>query len=116
MSSCRTRWRVAGVVIGRGGEEARLRELAGDVAAGRGRSVLIEGEPGIGKSSLLAAGIEVAAGLGCRVLRGAADEFVGQFPLRVLLDCFAGCECGEVAALGPGVGGGGGGGSCHSGV
>src|ERR1700761_4277111 len=98
MSSCRTDggWRA---LIGRGGGQARLRALAAAVAAGRGRSVLIEGEPGIGKSSLLAAGIEGAAGLGCRVLRGAADEFVGRFPLRVLLDCFAGYEGGEVAAL-----------------
>ena len=61
--------------------------------------MLIEGEPGIGKSALLAAGIEGAAGLGCRVLRGVVDEFVGRFPLRVLLDCFAGYEGGEVAAL-----------------
>ena len=66
---------------------------------GRGRSVLIEGEPGIGKSALVAAGIEGAGELGCVVLRGAADEFVGRFPLRVLLDCFAGYECGDVAAL-----------------
>jgi hypothetical protein len=90
---------VTSVLIGRGAELARLRELVGEVAAGRGRSVLVEGEPGIGKSSLIAAGIEGAAGLGCRVLRGAADEFTGRFPLRVLLDCFAGYECGDVAAL-----------------
>ena len=87
------------VIIGRGAEQTRLHELVGEVAAGRGRSVLVEGEPGIGKSSLIAAGIEGAAALGCRVLRGAADEFVGRFPLRVLLDCFAGYECGDVAAL-----------------
>jgi DNA-binding CsgD family transcriptional regulator len=99
------------VLIGRGAELGRLWELAGEVAAGRGRSVLIEGEPGIGKSSLLAAGVEVAAGLGCRVLRGAADEFAGRFPLRVLLDCFAGGECEEVAALARGEWGGVAGGS-----
>jgi DNA-binding CsgD family transcriptional regulator len=66
----------------------------------------VEGEPGIGKSALVAAGLEGAAGLGCLVLRGAADEFVGRFPLRVLLDCFAGCGIGEVAALARGEWGG----------
>jgi hypothetical protein len=33
------------------------------------------------------------------VLRGAADEFAGRFPLRVLLDCFAGAGAGDMAAL-----------------
>jgi DNA-binding CsgD family transcriptional regulator len=71
----RARWQVTSVIIGRSAEQARLRELVGEVAAGRGRSVLVEGEPGIGKSALIAAGLEGAAGLGCLVLRGAADEY-----------------------------------------
>jgi DNA-binding CsgD family transcriptional regulator len=102
---------VASFLIGRGAEQARLAELVAEVAAGRGRSVLVEGEPGIGKSALVAAGIEGAGELGCVVLRGAADEFVGRFPLRVLLDCFAGYECGDVAALARGEWGGVAGGS-----
>jgi DNA-binding NarL/FixJ family response regulator len=97
--SCPEWWQVTNILVGRGAEQARVRELVHDVAGGRGRSVLVEGEPGIGKSALIEAGIEGAAELGCRVLRGAADEFVGRFPLRVLLDCFAGHRAADVAAL-----------------
>lgn len=80
---------MTGTVIGRHAEEAGLRGLVRDVAAGQGQSILVEGEPGIGKSSLLSAGLAEATTLGCRLLSGAADEFGGRFPLRVLLDCFA---------------------------
>jgi DNA-binding NarL/FixJ family response regulator len=99
-------WQVTNILVGRVVEQARVRELVHDVAAGRGRSVLVEGEPGIGKSSLIEAGIEGATELGCRVLRGAADEFSGRFPLRVLLDCFAAGGVGDMAALARGDWGG----------
>ena len=80
-------------------EEDQLRELVRGVAGGVGRAVLVEGEPGIGKTSLISAGLADAASLGCRVLLGAADEFGGRFPLRVLLDCFASHGVGDVASL-----------------
>jgi DNA-binding CsgD family transcriptional regulator len=99
-------WQVTSILVGRVVEQARVRELVHDVAAGRGRSVLVEGEPGIGKSSLIEAGIEGATELGCRVLRGAADEFSGRFPLRVLLDCFAAGGVGDMTALAGGDWGG----------
>ncbi|HEV2374598.1 MAG TPA: ATP-binding protein, partial [Streptosporangiaceae bacterium] len=86
-------------LVGRDLEEAHLRELVRKVAAGVGGSVLVEGEPGIGKSSLISAGLAEAAGLGCRVLRGVADEFGGRFPLRVLLDCFVTHGVGDVHGL-----------------
>ncbi|HEV2372022.1 MAG TPA: AAA family ATPase [Streptosporangiaceae bacterium] len=86
-------------MVGRDVEEARLRALVRDVAAGQGRSVLVEGEPGIGKSALVSAGLSEAAGLRCRLLRGAADEFGGRFPLRVLLDCFARHGVSDLAAM-----------------
>jgi transcriptional regulator with AAA-type ATPase domain len=44
-------WRPAGgadLLIGRDGELSRLVRWVRDVAAGRGRAVLVEGEPGIG--------------------------------------------------------------------
>ncbi len=75
------------VLVGRDGELARLRRLVTEVADGRGRSVWVEGEPGIGKSALLTAGLADARRSGCAVFWESADEARQQFPLWVLLDC-----------------------------
>src|SRR5262249_35009580 len=56
------------------------------VAAGRGNSVLIEGEPGIGKSALVRAALARAADRGCAAFWGAGDELGQALPLRPLLD------------------------------
>jgi DNA-binding CsgD family transcriptional regulator/tetratricopeptide (TPR) repeat protein len=64
-----------------------LRELVAAVARGRGAVAWVEGEPGIGKSALLAAGLAGAAALGCTVFAGAADPLRAPFPLGVMLDC-----------------------------
>jgi DNA-binding CsgD family transcriptional regulator/tetratricopeptide (TPR) repeat protein len=56
------------------------------VAAGRGGAAWVEGEPGIGKSAVVTAGIAGAAALGCAVFWGAADPLRGRFPLGVMLD------------------------------
>ncbi|MFC0548782.1 helix-turn-helix transcriptional regulator [Kutzneria chonburiensis] len=74
------------MLVGRAAELDLFRALLRDLVAGRGRSLLIEGEPGIGKSSLVTAGFGLAATLGCRVLLAGADELVSRFPLRTLLD------------------------------
>jgi len=66
---------------------AALAALVRAVARGRGGAAWVVGEPGIGKSALLAAGLDAAEGLGCRVFRAAADELGQRFPLRLLLDC-----------------------------
>ena len=76
-------------LVGRDGEVARLVALLGDLAAGRGQAVWVEGEPGIGKSALLGAGLAGAPRLGCQVFWGAADELGQRFPLRAMLDCLA---------------------------
>jgi DNA-binding NarL/FixJ family response regulator len=69
-------------------ETALLSGLVAAVAAGRGAVFLVEGEPGIGKTALVSAGVAEAQRLGCGVVRGAGDELLGRFPLRVLLDAF----------------------------
>ena len=51
-----------------------------------GRAVLIEGEPGIGKSALVRAACAEAIGLGCQVFWGAGDELGQTFPLLPFLD------------------------------
>src|SRR5450755_1448011 len=57
-----------------------------DVAGGRGSSVLIEGEPGIGKSALVRAALAEAADVGCQVFWGAGDELGQALPLLPLLE------------------------------
>jgi len=75
----------ASALIGRDAELAALAGLVTEVAAGRGGAVLIEGEPGIGKSALVRAAL-TAAGTGCQVFWGAGDELGQPSPLLPLLD------------------------------
>jgi DNA-binding CsgD family transcriptional regulator len=65
--------RTAPIVIGRELELARLRGPVAALAAGRGRAVLVSGEPGIGKSTLLAAAATQAAAAGVEVLRAGRE-------------------------------------------
>src|SRR5690349_10036668 len=78
----------AGALIGRGSELAHLAGLIRAAAAGRGSSVLIEGEPGIGKSSLVRAALAEAADARCLVFWGSGDELGQALPLLPLLDAF----------------------------
>ncbi|GIF51383.1 putative ATPase [Asanoa ferruginea] len=75
-------------LVGRDREVALLRAAVESVADGRGGSLWIDGEPGVGKTSLLALVPEFAAG--CHVMAGRASEHSAVFPLRVLLDTVAG--------------------------
>jgi len=75
------------IVVGRDAEIAVLAEAVRAVVAGWGGQVWIEGEAGIGKSALLAAGLADAGGSGCQVFWAAADERGQQFPLRAILHC-----------------------------
>ncbi|MGV9365578.1 ATP-binding protein [Amycolatopsis sp. NPDC003731] len=74
------------LLIGRDGELSRLANWVHDVAAGRGRAVLVDGEPGIGKSALVQAACAVAAQSGCQIFRGAGDELGQALPLLPILD------------------------------
>jgi DNA-binding CsgD family transcriptional regulator/tetratricopeptide (TPR) repeat protein len=76
---------LGGVLIGRDAEMAMLAGLVAEVARGRGRSVLIEGEPGIGKSALVRVALAEAAA-GCQVFWGAGDELGQELPLLPFLD------------------------------
>src|SRR5271156_3118062 len=65
----------AGALVGRDSEMALLRSLIKEVARGHGGAVvLIEGEPGIGKSSLVRAAVAEAPETGCEVFWGSGDE------------------------------------------
>ncbi|GIG62689.1 SARP family transcriptional regulator [Longispora fulva] len=74
-------------LVGRGPQRQRLHDLLSGLTGGRGGVLWVEGEPGIGKSALLAALTTEAAERGVTVRRGLAEELAGQSPLRVMLDC-----------------------------
>ncbi len=76
----------AGALVGRDSELATLAGLIRQVARGRGDSVLIEGEPGIGKSALVRAAVAEAPEVGCQVFWGAGDELGQALPLLPFLD------------------------------
>src|SRR5206468_10555471 len=73
-------------LVGRDSEIALLTGLIKEVARGRGSSVLIEGEPGIGKSALVRAAVARAPEVGCQVFWGAGDELGQELPLLPFLD------------------------------
>jgi DNA-binding CsgD family transcriptional regulator/tetratricopeptide (TPR) repeat protein len=75
-------------LVGRDAELTVLAELVDAAVSGTGRAVLIEGEPGIGKSSLAQAAAEYAEQRGCHVYWAAADELGQTLPLRPILDAF----------------------------
>ena len=88
------------LLLGRDGELDCLTGPAGDAAAGRGRLVLIEGEPGIGKTWLLRAFFENAAGLfSCRVT-GAAEEFDQRLPFATVDSCLKPLAAGDPRVAG----------------
>src|ERR1700745_3604521 len=82
----------AGALVGRDSEMALLTGLIREVGRGRGGSVLIEGEPGIGKSTLVRAAVAEAPEAGCQVFWGAGDELGQELPLLPFLDGLRGQE------------------------
>ncbi|MFB9909012.1 BTAD domain-containing putative transcriptional regulator [Allokutzneria oryzae] len=74
-------------LLGRAEETALLRGLVSDVLTGRGATVWIEGEPGIGKSELLTVALADSGSRGCQLGWAVADELAGRFPLQVVMDC-----------------------------
>jgi len=76
----------AGGLVGRDSEMALLTGLIRDVARKHGSSMLIEGEPGIGKSALVRAAVAEARKAGCQVFWGSGDELGQALPLLPFLD------------------------------
>ncbi|ONI83575.1 LuxR family transcriptional regulator [Saccharothrix sp. ALI-22-I] len=76
-------------LAGRERELGRLLALVDDLSQGRGTALLVEGEPGIGKTALVRAACDAAAARGFRVCRGAGDELGRPLPLLPLLDALA---------------------------
>jgi len=73
--------------VGREPELAALRSAAKGLSRGQGSLVWVEGEPGIGKSSLVAEALADTNGVRLDIGWGVADELTERLPLRVMLDC-----------------------------
>ncbi|MBP2477543.1 DNA-binding CsgD family transcriptional regulator/tetratricopeptide (TPR) repeat protein [Crossiella equi] len=72
--------------MGREAELHLLRQAVAGLGEGTGAVVWVEGEAGIGKSSLVAKAVADAHEAGYDVLTGAADPMSQRSPLHVLLD------------------------------
>jgi DNA-binding CsgD family transcriptional regulator len=73
--------------IGRSQELATLRDGVEALRHGVGTAVWVEGEPGIGKSSLVAEALAGVSELGWDIGWGIADQLAERLPLSVIQDC-----------------------------
>jgi len=73
--------------VGRSQELATIRDGAEALHRGRGAVVWVEGEPGIGKSSLVAEALAGVSERGWDIGWGMADQLAERLPLRPMLDC-----------------------------
>jgi DNA-binding CsgD family transcriptional regulator len=79
----------AQVVVGRTAELAVVRDLLDLAAGGQGQVVLVEGEAGIGKTTVVDEVARMAQALGAQVTFGEADEFDARRPFGVLAKALA---------------------------
>lgn len=68
-------------------------------AEGGGACLIVEGEPGAGRTAFLREALTEAAALGCRVRYGAAEALGTGLPLRAALDCLHPAGPGRARAL-----------------
>jgi hypothetical protein len=73
--------------VGRGPELATLRAGVEALRRGEGAVVWVEGEPGIGKSSLVVEALAGVSEVGWEIGWGFADQLTERMPLSVMADC-----------------------------
>jgi len=73
--------------VGREQELATLRAGVEALRRGEGTAIWVEGEPGIGKSSLVAEGLAGGCDPGWDIGWGTGDTLTQRLPLRMMLDC-----------------------------
>ena len=83
---------------GRASELKLLEDTIARAESGRLTSVIVEGEPGIGKSRLLSEARALARARGCQTLFGRAEELERTRPFGVMLDAFNGSTSGRDGA------------------
>ncbi len=74
-------------LVGRDHDFSLVEAALDRVIAGQGGLMWLEGEPGIGKSSLIAGLTTEAARAGCLVRSASGVELAEPFPLRLMADC-----------------------------
>ena len=74
-------------LVGRDAELGRLAAAVAAVRTGQGKIVLLSGEPGIGKTAILKALVDLAAAAGARIVSGAAEELEMRVPFAAVSDC-----------------------------
>jgi DNA-binding CsgD family transcriptional regulator len=93
------------VIVGRGKEIHDIRDALDAARSGRGRTVFLVGESGIGKSRLAAAAAELAFDAGMRLMRGRGTVIGPMVPFRSLTEALFSLSRDEnpvdVEALGP---------------
>jgi ATP/maltotriose-dependent transcriptional regulator MalT len=77
---------LAQTLVGRQTELDLLERMLEEACAGSPQIVFVTGEPGIGKSSLLAELLRRAEQRGCLALRGSAAEFERDLPFGLIID------------------------------
>lgn len=82
-------WHVGGAAewVGRARELASLTAAADALRRGEGSVIWVEGEPGIGKSALVAQALAAASEPHWEIGWGTADALSERLPLRVMQDC-----------------------------
>ncbi len=75
------------MLLGRGAELEQIGRLVADAREGHGRALLIVGEPGIGKTSLLAEAVALAADL--RAIEVEAVEAEASLPYALIGEILA---------------------------
>src|SRR5262249_10095885 len=85
--------------MGRDEELTALRAVVAAVAEGRGGTVWLEGEPGVGKSALIGSVLAEARERQCQAYRAVGDVLGQQLPLRALTDALGSRLSGEAGLL-----------------
>ena len=75
------------LLVGREAQLAAATGLLDALLLGRGGVLWIDGQPGMGKTSLVDALATQAERRGVTVLRAAGDELIADFPLRLMAEC-----------------------------
>jgi DNA-binding CsgD family transcriptional regulator len=71
-------------LIGREPEIRQLRRFVGQLPRGAGEALLLSGDPGVGKTSLLDLAAAIAAGSGIRLLRATGSQFEADISFAAL--------------------------------